>query len=112
MKTENNLEETYDFSDAWFLTALIVIKDWADMREIISIGDGLNHAIFTQKEINQALKRLIPVGYIETNCKKYRATEKAYELTNCVAYKRAGLFTQIEVILKRLNQVRTNFDKI
>ena len=63
------LGEMYDFSDAWFLTA------------------------FTQNEINQALKRLIPVGYIETNGKKYRVTEKAYELTNCVAYERAGMFT-------------------
>ena len=104
--TKNNLQETYDFSDAWFLTALIMRKDWANMKEIISIGDGLNHAIFTQNEINQALKRLIPVGYIETNGKKYRATEKAYELTNCVAYKRAGLFTQVYVILKRLNTKR------
>ena len=103
-KTKNNLQEIYDFGDAWFLTALIVIKDWADMREIISIGDGLNHAIFMQKEINQALKRLIPVGYIETNSKRYRATEKAHELTNCASYKKAGLFTQIEVILKRLNK--------
>ena len=103
-KTENNSQEIYDFSDAWFLTTLIVIKDWADMKGIISVGDGLNHAIFTQNEITQALKRLIPVGYVETNGKKYRATEKAYELTNSAAYKRAGLFTQIEVILKRLNK--------
>jgi hypothetical protein len=49
-------------------------------------------------------EKLIPVGYIETNGKKYRATEDAYKLTNCTAYKRAGLFTQIEVILKRLNR--------
>ena len=81
-----------------------MIKDWANMKEIISVGDALNHAIFTQKEINQALKRLIPVGYIETNGKKYRVTEKAYELANCAAYKRAGMFTQIDVILKRLNK--------
>ena len=103
-KTENNSHEVYDFGDAWFLTALIVIKGWANMKEIISVGDALNHAIFTQNEINQALKRLIPVGHIETNGKKYRATEKVHELTNCVAYKRAGMFTQTEVILKRLNK--------
>ena len=103
-KTENNFQETYDFGDAWFLTSLIVLTDWENMEGIISVGDALNHAIFTQKEINQALKRLIPAGYIETKGKKYRATEKAYELTNCVAYKREGIFTQIEVILKRLNK--------
>jgi hypothetical protein len=103
-RMENNSQEIYDFGDAWFLTTLIVLKDWADIKGIISVGDGLNHAIFTQNEINQALKRLIPVGYIEANGKKYRASEKAYELTNCVDYKRAGAFTQIEVILKRLNK--------
>ena len=101
--TKNTLQETYDFSDAWFLTALIVRHTWADIEEIITIGDGLNHAIFTQNEINQALQRLIPEGYIEVADDKYRATEKAQELSNCVVYKSAGLFTLVEVILKRLN---------
>jgi len=97
---------------------------------IIAVGDMLNHAIFMQEEIDSALEKLIPVGYVECRkyrtaekakeladysnyekCvpteyadRKYRATEKAMELTNCSAYKRAGMFTQVEVILKRLNK--------
>jgi hypothetical protein len=104
--TKNNLRETCDFSDPWFLTALILRNDWTDIEEVITIGDVLNHAIFTQNEINQALQRLTPIGFIEVEGDKYRATEKAHELSNCVAYKRAGLFTQVEVILKRLNTKR------
>ena len=95
--------QMYDFSDAWFLTALLLLNDWSDMEQIISAGDVINHAIFMQEEMNQALQRLIPAGYIITDADKYRATEKAHELTACSAYKRAGLFTLAEVILKRLN---------
>jgi hypothetical protein len=94
----------FAFSDAWFLTSLLVTSDWSSMKDILAVGDALNHAIFTQDEIDNALKKLIPLGYMETNNKLYRATLKAHELTNCSAYKRAGMFSQIDVILKRLNK--------
>jgi hypothetical protein len=100
------MDKTYDYSDAWFLTTLILRNDWADIDQIIAIGDMINHAIFTQNEINQALQRLIPAGYIEVDNDKYRATPKAQELSNCVAYKRAGMCTKVDVILKRLNVKR------
>jgi hypothetical protein len=94
----------FEFSDAWFLTSLIKLNEWSTMDEIIVAGDVLNHAIFNQEEIDNALEKLIPPGYIETCEQKYRATEKSFELANCSAYKRAGMFAVVDVILKRLNK--------
>lgn len=134
----------FEFSDAWFLTTLICLNKWSTMKEIIAVGDNINHAIFNPDEIESALEKLIPLGYIEIEKRNnvaseilceidlnewvaifnetngidafeklipsdadkllYRATEKAHELANCSAYKRAGGFTQVEVILKRLNK--------
>ena len=74
--------------------------------EIVIGGDMMNHAIFTQNEIDDALKKLVPAGYIETDKAMYRATEKAIGLSNCLAYRRAGLFGLTEVIHKMLNNMR------
>lgn len=52
-KGELNL---FEFSDAWFLTSLIVLNKWSTLKEIVAVGDALNHAIFTQDEIDNALK--------------------------------------------------------
>jgi hypothetical protein len=95
---------SYDYSDAWFLTTLIMANDWLSMEEIVSMGDALNHAIFTPGEIDGALKKLIPGEFVEKNADKYRATAAARELANCAAFKKAGLFTITDVILKRLNR--------
>jgi len=94
----------YEFNDAWFLTTLILNKSWASQEEIIVGADILNHAIMSQSEMDEAIAKLIPAGYVEADKGKYRATDKAHELANCSAFKRAGLFTTVDVILKRLNK--------
>jgi hypothetical protein len=71
----------YKFSDAWFITTLILIKDWTTLQQVIAGGDLLNHAIFTSDEINSALSIFTTIGYVEISPnKKIRATEKAYKL--------------------------------
>ncbi len=93
----------FEFSDAWFLTSLILLKKWSSIKEIISTGDMINHAIFNESEIDNAIRKLQSFEYIETDGKNWRATKKAFELSNCSSFRRAGLFTMSDVILKRLN---------
>lgn len=95
----------FEFSDAWFLTSLILLKKWSSLQQIITSGDMINHAIFNEEEIDNAIKKLQPLGLIETDGKCWRATEKAIELSNCSAFRRAGLFSMSDVILKRLNTI-------
>lgn len=82
----------YTYSDAWFLTTLILIKDWVSLQQIIAGGDMINHAIFTTDEINKALTIFTTLGYVElNNNKQMRATEKAYSF--CANdFLKAGLF--------------------
>jgi hypothetical protein len=94
----------FEYSDSWLLTTLILNNGWASKEEIIIGADIINHAIMTQSEIDNAIEKLAFSGYIEIKKDKYRATGKAHELTKCSAYKKAGLFTTIDVILKRLNR--------
>lgn len=94
----------FEYSDAWFLTSLIRANVWLTQDEVTDICDLINHAIISQSEIDNALDKFVPLGYVEICEDKYRATEKAQELANCSAYKKAGLFSITEVILKRLNK--------
>jgi hypothetical protein len=98
----------FEFSDAWFLTTLILNKGWASKEEIIRGADIINHSIMLQSEMDNAIQKFLSFGYIEMDNGKYRATEKAHELANCTAFKRAGLFTTVDVILKRLNRKPKN----
>jgi hypothetical protein len=55
----------FEHSDAWFLTSLILLEKWSPMEEIMMAGDMINHAIFTPSEIEKAIEKLQPFGYIE-----------------------------------------------
>ena len=98
----------FEYSDAWFLTPLIRANVWLSLVEITDACDCISYAIISQSEIDNALDKLVPLGYVEICENKYRATDKAQELANCSAYKRAGLFSITEVILKRLNKSHHN----
>ena len=54
-------------SDAWLLLAIILAAgdDVAELAEIVAAGDGINHAIFTEDEMESGLYRLSNGGYIE-----------------------------------------------
>jgi hypothetical protein len=94
----------FNSSDAWFLTTLILIKDWASLREVIAGGDLINRAIFTTEEINTALTVLIAFGYVEINGDKYmHATEKAYGFCD-KTFLKAGIFSKVQIIFEKLKR--------
>lgn len=94
----------YIYSDAWFLTSLILNKDWSSLQQVIVTGDAINHAIFTRDEINVALSKFIALNYVEMDTRKnMRATSKAFELCN-KSFLTAGLFSKVEKILNKLNR--------
>ena len=64
-------------SDAWLLCAIFLAskKQAASLTEIIAAGDTINHAIFTQDELEGGLGRLIQGGYVEATGGKFRTTD-------------------------------------
>ena len=94
----------YQWSDAWFLTALLICKDWSPLHRVIHAGDWLNHAIFTTKEVNRALSVLIATGYVEINAAlEMRVTEKALALCDKI-YEKSGAFRKLERIVSKLKR--------
>jgi hypothetical protein len=94
----------FTYSDAWFLTSLILNNKWSSLDQVIATGDAINHAIFTKSEVNTALSVLIYLDYIEMdNFKQMRATNKALKLWK-PSFPRAGLFSQTDKILNQLNK--------
>ena len=63
--TEKQIEFTW--ADIWLLQSIAVASQSnpASLKDIIAVGDALNHAIFTFTEIQCGLAKLISAEYIE-----------------------------------------------
>ena len=54
---------TWSSSDAWLLTAAYVTEENpVSLRSLFAAGDGINHAIFTDEEIDHGLTRREAAG--------------------------------------------------
>jgi hypothetical protein len=67
------------WSDAWLLLALLYAGGPADRRLLREIGDGINHAIFTDAELDGGLARLQDAGYAAGHDGTYVAAPIACE---------------------------------
>lgn len=73
-----NQEFKYRWTDAWLLASIINTSqsEPAELWEIIAEGDNLNHAIFTEEEIESGLARLSEGGWIKEENYKFSGTDK------------------------------------
>jgi hypothetical protein len=51
------------WSDAWLLLSLIYAREPADRDHLRAVGDFINHAIFTDEELDSGLARLLQAGH-------------------------------------------------
>ena len=90
----------YNWSDAWILLAIVYAGDkGATLERIISVGDGINHAIFEPNELESGLARLTSGGFIKEKNGVFSATVKVKR-----AYSRTT--TPRREILKELEDIR------
>jgi hypothetical protein len=66
------------WSDAWLLLSLIYSGEPADRQRLRSIGDFINHAIFTDEELDGGLARLQQAGYVSVHGHKYSASAEVF----------------------------------
>ena len=59
------------WSDAWLLLSLICSAEPADRERLRAIGDHINHAIFTDEELEGGLTRLQRAGHVTALGDKY-----------------------------------------
>jgi hypothetical protein len=68
----------FTWADAWILLSIIFGSSKsgsATLRDVIEVGDGLNHAIFNYGELDDGLWRLIEAGHIVRDGDRFRVTE-------------------------------------
>jgi len=62
-------------SDAWLLLSLIYAPEACNHHQLRAVGDYINHAIFTDEEIDGGLARLVQAGYVTEVSDRYFPTE-------------------------------------
>lgn len=90
----------FEASDAWLLLSIILAagNNAASLDEIVAAGDGINHAIFTEDEMESGLYRLRSGGYIEESNGSFRpsrATINKYKVIHATA----------KVVLKQMDLI-------
>jgi hypothetical protein len=95
-------------SDAWILLATNDAQgpSGARLSDILLIADGINHAVPTGKELNDAFKKLKAAGLIEKKGKAFFVTPEGKRL---IDHARKGSKTIIGV-WRELYQIMTKDD--
>lgn len=83
-------------SDAWVLLALIFAGKNASRERIIEAGDYINHAIFTDEELDGGLARLERSGCVTQADEAYSITPKVQEWYEHAPPKRRNVFQELE----------------
>jgi hypothetical protein len=82
---ENRGEVGYCMSDVWLLASIEFTcdKGGMDIRDIIAVGDYLNHAIFTEREFEEGLCRLSMGGWITQKGGRFKVSKKFKDRKIC-----------------------------
>lgn len=95
---------TWDFSDAWFLTAVgINGRRPKSLDRVIATADALNHSILTHAEVQQAVRRLNGGGLLQVEPDgRFAVTAQGRDL---VAKRRGSFFEQTGSVLRLLEDL-------
>lgn len=96
-------DDLWTRSDAWFAAAVASCSRHASLKEVISVGDAINHDVFMRSEIEQAVRRLVAAGLLETQA------GPTFELTRegaaLLARRTGGMVSQTDSVMKLLMDV-------
>jgi hypothetical protein len=94
-------------TDAWLLAATIsaggLTEKGAILTDIISHGDGLNHAIFSDDELASGFYRLTVEGYVVVRRNRFFATEKTKSIWDEAGEKKKTFFKKWDFLKKKMN---------
>jgi hypothetical protein len=95
--------DEWTFGDAWVLKAASASgDDGARFVDVVAAGDVLNHAILMEDEVVHAVRRLVGAGLVSADDSVIVVT--AAGRSRC-APGRGGLFSQVDVVLRRLRRL-------
>lgn len=86
-------------SDAWLLLAILAAgDDVANLEEIVAAGDAINHAIFTEDEMESGLYRLSGGGYIEESNGSFKPSSSAADKYRVINAKVKAPLRQMDLV--------------
>jgi hypothetical protein len=83
-------------SDAWLLLSIIYAGKPADTKVIREVGDFINHAIFTDDELEGGLARLEAAGHIVAQNGRFAASPGVREWFQGVSPPRSQVHKDLE----------------
>jgi hypothetical protein len=89
-------------ADIWLLQAVLCTANearatWVALRDVIAMGDALNHSIFTLSELRGGAGRLRAAGLVELEGTSFRPTERGLELFGRSSYA-ADIYAQRSIL--------------
>jgi len=104
--------EYFNWNDAWVFTALYKShknNEMLNLQILIGIGDGLNHAIFTEEEIITAFNKFQKKGIFSFENQLLKISNIGKEIIEKSEKVKGGLFSRVDISLKKLNSNRNKF---
>ena len=101
-----NINNYFTWNDSWVFTTLYYTtknKTKIDLPNFIATGDYLNHSIFDKDEVITGLIKLQKRGVIQIIEEKIIYTKIGNEIINNSKKTKGGLFSRVDVSLKKLN---------
>lgn len=95
-------EPSWDFSDAWVLTAIAVYGAPCSLTDVVSAADAMNHLIIEDDELSQAVGRLTASGLVTVTDDHFALTDRGQALAS---RRKGGLIGQVESVQGLLRRV-------
>ena len=94
----------YTWSDSWLLLSVVLAgsTEGATIEGLLSVGDGINHAIFTFPEIDGGLARLLAGEFVRIDGERVFPTSKAIEIYKSASKDGEGSMPRMEDIGRKL----------
>ena len=106
----------WSWSDAWLLTAAYFTQENpVSLRGLIGAGDGINHAIFTDDELDHGMTRLTAAGLARLEGETIVLTDEAVRLCENVVKARGytrDAMKAVEVALREIDLTGKEMDPV
>lgn len=84
------------WSDAWLLLAILYAQEPADRTETVAIGDWIQHAIFTDEELEGGLGRLLSAGLAIEIDGRFHPSPRVADWFEQASPKRSRIYKDLE----------------
>jgi hypothetical protein len=98
---------SWAWSDAWVLTAAYVAaRNPVSLSDVVAAGDFINHAIFTDEELEHAFTRLTAAGLVELQGDVVVLSDEALALCREAVERAGGVLTATANVDRALREIQ------